>query len=83
MKIAEELNCLFVFGEPGSSSSVVYGEQECINPVLYIDPDEDESIILEENAFEIFGSLTDDYALMRTISVYDLESSCKKMWIQR
>nr|DAR20167.1 MAG TPA: tail protein [Caudoviricetes sp.] len=78
MKIAEELNCLFVFGEPGSPSSVVYGEQECINPVLYIDPDEDENIILEENAFEIFGSLTDDYALMRTISVYDLESSCKR-----
>lgn len=77
MKIAEELNCLFVFGEMNSSSSVVYAEQECINPVLYSDLDDDEGIILSENTFEVFGSMTDDFALMRTISVYDLELNCK------
>ena len=74
--IAQELNCLFVFGETDSSSSLVYGEEECVDPVLYIDDDDDESMILLDNSFEVYGSLTDDFALMRTISVYDLESNC-------
>lgn len=76
--IAEELNCLFVFGESNSSSSLVYGEETCTDPVLYIDEDDDESMILLDNTFDVYGSLTDDFALMRTISVYDLESNCNE-----
>ena len=70
MEVAEELNCLFVFGEETADNSQVYGDAECTMPILYGD-------INEENFEFVFAETSEDFSLMRTISVYDLESNCK------
>lgn len=70
MEIEEELNCLFVFGEETANNSQVYSNTDCTIPILYGD-------INEENFEFVFSDTSEDFSLMRTISVYDLESNCK------
>ena len=74
MEVAKELNCLFVFGDSDTNSSAVYGDSDCTIPIFFSEDSTDE--ITFNNLPLVYSSPSVDFSLMRTIAVYDLESTC-------